>query len=159
MGFWTNKSVIVKGAGSGIIVNTASAAGFLGLPGMSAYSMSKFAIVGLTKSLRFEGAECGVQISALCPTAIETPLIDGDNAPDTGQIWRPNIREYLTEVGGPPYPVDKFVDYALQQIERNQGIIIAPLGARLRLTLARFFASVVDVLTRHAYRKQLAQRK
>lgn len=149
---------IMKAQGSGIIVNTASAAGLLGLPLMAPYAMSKHAVVGLSNSLRFEAAEHNVQMNVLCPMAIETPLLETDISRDLGAPWRPDIRGYLTRVGGPPYPVDRFVDYALRQIERNKGIIVAPLGARLRLGFARVFPGVVERMTRSAYRDVLRTR-
>ena len=148
----------MKTQGSGIIVNTASAAGLLGLPLMAPYSMSKFAVVGLSNSLRFEAAEHGVQVNALCPTAIETPLLETEISRELGAIWRPDIRSYLTRIGGPPYPVDKFVDYALRQIEKDRGIIVAPMGARLRIAIGRFFPGIVRNLTRNAYREELSAR-
>lgn len=140
---------------SGLIVNTASAAGLLALPSLTPYAMSKHAVVGLSKSLRIEGAEHNVQICALCPTAIDTPLIEARNPKGTPDIWLPNVREFLTEVGGPPYPVDKFAYYAINQIEKNKGIIVAPLAARVRLALAKFLPAVVETIIARAYRKQL----
>lgn len=144
---------------SGILVNTASAAGLLGVPGMAPYAMTKHAVVGLTKSLRIEAAERQVQVSALCPTAIETPLLDSFNPKAATEVWIPDVREFLTDVGGPPYPVDKFAAYALDQVEKNKGIIVAPLGARVRLGLAQFFPGIVEMMSRRAYRKQLAQKE
>lgn len=144
--------------GSGIIVSTASAAGLIAAPLLAPYAMSKHAVVGLSNSLRLEAAEHGIQMNALCPVAIETPLLDNETSRDLGVEWRPDIRGYLTEIGGPPYPVEKFVDYALAQIERNKGVIVAPLGGRIRLFAGRLFPGVVGWVTRRAYRKQLATR-
>ena len=149
---------LMKAQGFGIIVNTASAAGLLGLPLMAPYAMSKHAVVGLSDSLRLEAAEHNIQMNVLCPMAIETPLLETDVSRELGAQWRPNIRAYLTRVGGPPYPVDRFVDYALQQVERNRGIIIAPRGARLRIMIGRLFPGLVEGLKRIAYREMLAQR-
>ena len=144
--------------GSGHIISTASAAGLLGLPLMVPYCMTKHAVVGLTTSLRFEAAEQNVRVSALCPMAIETPLLDTRVSQELGANWRPDIRTYLTKVGGAPYPVGKFVDYALQQIEKNKGVIVAPFGGRVRIAFARLFPGVVARLTRHAYLEALADR-
>ena len=149
---------IMKAQGAGIIVNTASAAGLLSLPLMAPYVMSKHAVVGLSNSLRYEAAEHGVQMSVLCPTAIETPLLETNVSQELGASWRPDLRAYLTRVGGAPHPVDRFVDYALQQIERNRGVIVAPRGARIRLALARLFPGAVERMTREAYHEMLATR-
>jgi NAD(P)-dependent dehydrogenase (short-subunit alcohol dehydrogenase family) len=149
---------LMKAQGGGTIVNTASAAGLLALPLMAPYCMSKHAVVGLSNSLRYEAAQHNVRMNVLCPTAIETPLLDTEVSRDLGASWRPDIRAYLTEVGGPPYPVDRFVEYALDRIEKNKGVIVAPLGARLRLAFGRFFPGVVEALTKKAYLGILATR-
>lgn len=142
---------------SGVLVNVASAAGLLGVPLMAPYSMSKFAVVGLSRSLRVELAEHGVQVCVLCPTAIETPLLDKPLDPvDDSAIWRPDIRRYLTKVGGAPFPVDRFVERALRRIEKNHAVIVEPGGARVRIALARWFPGLVETIGRRAYREEIA---
>lgn len=148
----------MQAQGGGIIVNTASAAGILGLPLMAPYSMSKHAVVGLSNSLRFEAAEHGVQLNVLCPMALETPILESDISLEIGASWLPDIRSYLTKVGGAPYPVDKFVDYALRKIEHNKGVIVAPLGGRLRVAINRLFPSGVERLINKAYLETLETR-
>ena len=69
--------------GSGAIVNTASVASIIGMPGVSVYSASKFAVVGLTKSAALEFGPQGIRINAISPAAIETEMYDrftGGNA-------------------------------------------------------------------------------
>lgn len=62
------------GAGRGAIVYTASIAGLVGAPGMSVYSASKFGVVGLAESLRFELAGTGVTATTVCPGYVPTGL-------------------------------------------------------------------------------------
>ena len=142
---------------SGLIVNTASAAGLLPVPLMAPYALTKHAVVGFSESLRTEAAVHGVQVSALCPTAIETPLLDKPIADGDG-IWRPDIRAYLTKVGGPPYPVDRFVANAIRRIEKGKGIIVEPFGARVRIILARLMPGVVVRIGRKAFLEELANK-
>jgi NAD(P)-dependent dehydrogenase (short-subunit alcohol dehydrogenase family) len=74
--------LIEQGQG-GHIVNTASIGGFLAGPGLGIYCTSKFAVVGLTESLRAELAPHGIGVSALCPGAVRTQLVDADrNRPE-----------------------------------------------------------------------------
>lgn len=59
----------------GTVVNTASVAGTVGAPGLAAYSASKHAILGLTKTAAGEVGKQGVRVNAVCPGPINTRMI------------------------------------------------------------------------------------
>jgi 3-oxoacyl-[acyl-carrier protein] reductase len=67
--------------GWGRVVNFASMAGKDGNPGLSIYSASKAAVIGLTKSAGKELATTGVLVNAIAPAVIATPMNDS-TAPD-----------------------------------------------------------------------------
>ena len=63
-----------KGQGPSII-NLASAAGHLGMPGRTPYSASKWGVVGLTKTLAIELGRDGIRVNAILPGAVDGPRI------------------------------------------------------------------------------------
>lgn len=58
----------------GFIVNTASVAGHIGLPGWGPYNATKFAVVGYTESLNKELEPQGIRAAALCPGIVKTQI-------------------------------------------------------------------------------------
>ena len=58
------------------IVNTASISGHIATPGLSIYTATKFAVVGLSETLRLELADSDIGISILCPGVVKTGLIE-----------------------------------------------------------------------------------
>jgi NAD(P)-dependent dehydrogenase (short-subunit alcohol dehydrogenase family) len=62
--------------GKALMVNTASIAGKQGQGWLAAYSATKFGVVGLSQALQKELANDGVQVTALCPGFVATPMTD-----------------------------------------------------------------------------------
>ena len=72
---------IMKRQRSGYVVNIASVAGKTGFGGASAYSASKFGMIGLTESLLEEGVGHSIRATAICPGYVATPMVAGVSVP------------------------------------------------------------------------------
>ena len=66
----------MRAAGTGRIINIASAHGFVGSPFKSAYVAAKHGILGLTKAVALECAETGITCNSICPGYVATPLVE-----------------------------------------------------------------------------------
>ena len=72
---WKDKPDLCRFTGSrGNIVNTSSTAGLGMMPEFSPYCASKWAVIGLTKSVAKEYAKEGIRINAVCPATTDTPM-------------------------------------------------------------------------------------
>ncbi len=71
------KSVLssMKKTKNGSIVNISSVSGFLGIPTLSAYTASKFAVRGLTRVAANEFAEFGIRVNSVHPGLIKTAMV------------------------------------------------------------------------------------
>lgn len=59
----------------GVIVNTASAAGLIGLPDRAAYCASKGAVIALTKQIAVQWAADGIRCNSVCPGTVDSPWV------------------------------------------------------------------------------------
>lgn len=145
--------------GFGHIVNTASLAGVSPAPLLTPYAMTKHAVVGLTTSLRIEAQHYGVRVSAVCPAAVETPMLDADLPADLPAIaWRPNVRQFLEQAAGAAYPADRLAEDVLRGVERNLALIVAPARARVVALLYRLLPGLVAWESRRLLDAQRASR-
>ncbi|MGV0674645.1 MULTISPECIES: glucose 1-dehydrogenase [Mycolicibacterium] len=67
---------VMTKAGRGSIVNVSSMNGIRGMPGESIYSATKHAVIGMTRSVALEVAELGIRVNAVCPGAMDTPMLE-----------------------------------------------------------------------------------
>jgi NAD(P)-dependent dehydrogenase (short-subunit alcohol dehydrogenase family) len=130
------------------IVNTASMAGFLPLPGCAIYCTTKFAVRGLSECIQQDLAPHNIGVSVLCPGAVNTNIHEAvltrpKHLSNTGYYGAdPNVMKSLKEVIAPGYdPVD-LGEIVVKAVQANQLYIIpyaefaGPMQARLDLALA-----------------------
>lgn len=119
--------------GHGHIVNTASMAGLTAAGQITSYVMTKHAVVGLSLALRSEAVSRGVGVLAICPAAVETPILD------KGAIGGFVGRDYYLRGQGrkTAYDPDRLARHTLRAIERNKALLVVPRHAHASWLLAR----------------------
>jgi SDR family mycofactocin-dependent oxidoreductase len=64
----------------GRIVVTSSMGGRMGIPELAAYNATKWAVIGLAKSVALEVAKEGITVNVICPTTVQTPMVQPEGA-------------------------------------------------------------------------------
>ncbi len=84
--------------GSGSVINMASIAGIVAVRDRLAYTMTKFAVVGLTKALALDHSHTGVRFNCICPGRVETPFVTArlQESPDPAAAAREMASTQLT---------------------------------------------------------------
>jgi NAD(P)-dependent dehydrogenase (short-subunit alcohol dehydrogenase family) len=130
---------IMASQGFGHIVNTSSGAGLLPLPFSTAYATAKHAVVGLSLSLRLEGADLGVKVSVVCPGFVRTPIFETATIvgmpQDTAQ--RRPARVKMVE----PAQAARTI---LDGVTRNRPVIAFPGSVRLAWRITCLFPRLAD---------------
>ncbi len=66
---------VMYAQGGGVVINTSSIAGHIGSQGLVAYTASKHAVLGMTKTAAMEGAKFNVRVNAVSPGAVDTRML------------------------------------------------------------------------------------
>ncbi|MBK7977788.1 MAG: SDR family oxidoreductase [Deltaproteobacteria bacterium] len=128
---------VMVAQGHGHIVNTGSVAGLIPLPGEASYVASKYAVVGLSRTLRAEAAGLGVRVSVVCPGKIET------------SIWQTSRivgfeRGAVLDLLPPGITPERCAEIVLRGVARNRAVIVVTRTARALWMLERLSPSLVD---------------
>ncbi|WP_435770751.1 SDR family oxidoreductase [Nocardioides sp. SYSU DS0651] len=125
--------------GRGHIVNTASMGGLMAAGLLTSYVMTKHAVVGLSLALRTEAASHNVGVTAVCPAAVDTPILD------KGELGRVRGRDYFLKGQGIRRPVDPDVlaGKVLAAVLADRPLVVEPVQARLAWRLGRLSPGLV----------------
>ncbi len=137
----------------GHIINTASMAGLAAAGLITSYVTTKHAIVGLSLALRTEAAAHGVGVLAICPTAVETPILE-KGLPDgfDGRAF------YSSGQGSKSfYDPDRLARDTLHAIEKNKALLVVPRTAHAAWLFARLAPGVLQRMSIGFVAKQRRQ--
>lgn len=94
---------------SGRIIATSSMVGKTGVPGLAHYVAAKWGVIGLVKSAALEFGQYGITVNAVCPTNVDTPMIQNPAmyslfAPDIQNPTRDDVVPGFTSLNALPIP-------------------------------------------------------
>jgi len=113
--------MVERGSG-GHVANVASGFGLMAAPGVAPYCTTKFAVVGLSESLRAELQPHGIGVSAICPGVINTDIVNSGRFAD--EKMRTGVVDAFRKRGRPPEQVAAAILKAI----RND-VAVMPVGA------------------------------
>lgn len=132
--------------GHGHIVNTASLAGLIGAVSFSSYAMTKSAVVMLSRMLRFEAADRGVRVTAVCPGFIKTGIYENST------YNRVTQQDAFRQIPFPLVELDVAIEKILHGVARNKEVIVFPAYARILWWLTRVAPGLTVPLHRKTIR-------
>lgn len=115
----------LKATPNSCLLNTASAAGIYGSPGLAVYAATKCAVRGLTEALDAEWAADGIRVRALMPGFIDTPLL---NATLAGS--NQSARDRVVAAGLEFTPVERVAEAAWAAMHGDR--LLWPIGSTAR---------------------------
>lgn len=113
---------MVARAQGGSVVNVASVAGLVGMPDMPVYCASKFAVVGLSESLRGDLARYDIRVSCICPGIVDTAIVH--NTRYEGADFTPEVQAGIHKFyKGRKYSPSKVADAIVGAVDRGTGLL------------------------------------
>jgi NADP-dependent 3-hydroxy acid dehydrogenase YdfG len=130
----------MKNKNCGLIINIGSAAGFMNIPGASAYNASKAAVFSLSETLKYEMLETEIKISVVTPTFFKTNLIEKAQGNKASLKFVENQMKHSTTTSM------KVAEYIISQAEKEKFHIIFPFDAKRNFFIKKWFPFYIDKL-------------
>ena len=124
----------------GYIVNVSSVAGYIGVFGMTAYSASKFAVIGFSEALRSEMKRFDVTVSVLCPPDVDTPMLER-----AGKI-KPEETKAISATAK-VMTAGEVARAVLEGMGKGSFMILPGSGTRFTYNMKRLFPWLVESIT------------
>jgi len=121
----------------GAIVNISSIAGFLGIFGSTAYSASKFGVIGLSEALRGELKRYGISVSVLCPPDTDTPQLAEENKTKPAETKALSAK-------AKPMSAEAVAKACIRGMEKGKFMIIPGSSGKMIYLEKRLFPSMVN---------------
>jgi NAD(P)-dependent dehydrogenase (short-subunit alcohol dehydrogenase family) len=134
--------MVARGAG-GHVVNVSSMVGLIALPGIIAYTTSKFAVRGLTEALRAELAPHRIGVSGIFPGITRTGIVRNMRFSDGVAMQRSPIERYGARIGHAPESVAREV---VRAIRRDHGRVPVSFETRTLAALDRISPRATGLL-------------
>ncbi len=99
--------------GGGVIVNTASTVGLVGVPERAAYCASKGGVIALTRAMALDHVGEGIRVNCVAPGAIDTPLVRAymTRHPDPEGLWKELVSRHPMGRLGTPEEIARAILY------------------------------------------------
>ncbi len=132
---------MIESKKGGVVINTASSAGVIGIPGCDAYTASKGATVQLTKSMAAEYGRYDIRVNCIAPAAIMTPMMRESNPSDSGEFDENSFLKLRTPLRryGTPEEIANIAAFLASDEARyiNGAVIVADGGITINGDLSK----------------------
>jgi NAD(P)-dependent dehydrogenase (short-subunit alcohol dehydrogenase family) len=126
---------MIESGHGGHVVNLSSAAGLLANPQLTAYSATKFAVLGLSEALRMELKPHGIGVTAVCPGIINTAITQ--NSPIRSGDVDERRKRLASTYQKRGYTAERVARNILRAVDRNRAVAPVAAEAHLMCVLSR----------------------
>ncbi|MGA5623290.1 SDR family NAD(P)-dependent oxidoreductase [Pedobacter suwonensis] len=133
---------LMAAQGRGHIINVSSLAGIIHAPLMGPYTVAKAGVTSLTMVLRAEGARHGVRATAVCPSLVETSMLERVNNALPATWMNGHTKEQVSRLGLGIVTADSLARRVLRAVDRDRAVVVASFRDRVAWSLERHLPAV-----------------